>query len=142
MSPFLGNHDIERFATAVHGQAGDCWTDWLDDPMQAGGASVTEWDTINKASMAFAFVLTQPGVPLIYYGDEIGLAGAGDPDNRRLMNFDPYLSGNQGEVALRRGERKQLWVDDDLYVYARDAGGGEVAVIALNKGGGARTESS
>jgi glycosidase len=156
MSPFLGNHDIERFATAVHGQAGDCWTDWLDDPMQAGGASVTEWDTINKASMAFAFVLTQPGVPLIYYGDEIGLAGAGDPDNRRLMNFDPYLSGNQeellgrvqalgilrqSEVALRRGERKQLWVDDDLYVYARDAGGGEVAVIALNKGGGARTES-
>jgi glycosidase len=156
MSPFLGNHDIERFATAVTGAAGDCWSDWLEDPMAEGGENITQWDVINKASMAFAFTLTQPGVPLIYYGDEIGLHGGGDPDNRRLMNFDPYLSANQAELlgrvqaigsaraasaALRRGERVQLWVDDSLLVYARDNGGGDVAIVAINKGGGSRSES-
>ncbi|MCB9744405.1 MAG: glycosyl hydrolase [Alphaproteobacteria bacterium] len=156
MSPFLGNHDIERMATAITGQAGDCWSGWTQDAMAEGGESVTQWDVINKMSMGFAFVLTQPGVPLIYYGDEIGLHGGGDPDNRRMMNFDPYLSANQGELlqrvraigqaraaseALRRGERRQLWVDDELYVYARDLGGGDVAIVAMNKGGGARSES-
>ena len=156
MSPFLGNHDIDRFASAVTGEAGDCWSGWLEDPMAEGGGAITEWDVINRASMGFAFVLTQPGAPLIYYGDEIGLHGIGDPDNRRLMNFDPYLSANQNElrdrvrvlgkvrqdhVALRRGSRAQLWVDDDLYVYARDAGGGDMVIVAMNKGWSTRTET-
>jgi glycosidase len=149
MSPFLGNHDVERFATDITGIAGDPWSGALSDPMSEGGASITEWDVINRISAAFAFTLTQPGVPLIYYGDEIGLAGGGDPDNRRMMNFDPYLSANQAELlarvqaigqaraqseALRRGSRIQLWVDDDLLVYARDLGGGDTAVVAINKG--------
>ena len=32
--------------------------------------------------------MTNPGIPLIYYGDEIGLAGGGDPDNRRMMPWN------------------------------------------------------
>jgi glycosidase len=156
MSPFLGNHDIERFATAVTGVAGDPWSGWLEDPMAEGGSSVTQWDLINKASMAFAFTLTQPGVPLIYYGDEIGLHGGGDPDNRRFMSFDPYLSANQetllarvqaiGQVrkdstAIRRGDASELWLEDDLYIYAIDNGGGDVAIVAMNKGSSSRTVS-
>jgi glycosidase len=147
MSPFLGNHDILRFATDAAGNAGSVWggtPDWMAE----GGAEVTQPDLIAKQSMAFAFTLTQPGLPLIYYGDEIGLAGAGDPDNRRLMTFDPFLSANQAALlervraigqtrasseALRRGDRTQLWVDDDLLVYARDAGGDALAVVAMNK---------
>lgn len=155
MSPFLGNHDVSRFATALDGVAGDAWTGDLDDPMADGGGTVTEWDLINQQSMALAFTLTQPGVPLLYYGDEIGLHGGEDPDNRRPMSFSPYLSANQSELlertqvigaaraesaALRRGERAQLWVDDSLLVYARDNGGGDVAIIAINKGGSARSE--
>ena len=156
MSPFLGNHDIERFATAVTGRAGDPWAGTLEDPMAEGGGTVTEWDLIHKASMAFAFTLTQPGVPLIYYGDEIGLHGGGDPDNRRFMSFAPYLSANQetllarvqaigqaraASTALRRGTAAELWLEDDLYVYALDNGGGDVAIVAMNKGGGTRTVS-
>ncbi len=155
MSPFLGNHDIPRFATNVTGQSGDPWSGWLVDPMAEGGTTVTEWNVINRLTLAFAFTLTQPGIPLIYYGDEIGLHGGGDPDNRRRMSFDPYLSANQSTLrdrvraigqaraastALRRGARRQLWVDDTLLVYALDDGGGDVAVVVLNKGGD-RTES-
>jgi glycosidase len=147
MSPFLGNHDILRFATDAAGNAGSPWGG-TEDWMAGGGSVITQWDLINKQSMAFAFTLTQPGLPLIYYGDEIGLAGAGDPDNRRFMTFEPSLSANQTELltrvraigqtraaseALRRGDRTQLWVDDNLLVYSRDAGGDEVAVVAMNK---------
>ena len=35
-----------------------------------------------------AFNFSIPGIPVIYYGDEIGLPGAGDPDSRRMMRFD------------------------------------------------------
>ncbi len=33
--------------------------------------------------LAYTFLLTTRGIPLLYYGDEIGLPGGGDPDNRR-----------------------------------------------------------
>ncbi|MCP4873640.1 MAG: hypothetical protein GY898_33555 [Proteobacteria bacterium] len=154
MSPFAGNHDIPRLATDIAGNDGGAWgftEDWMAD----GGGDVTQWDLIARQSMALAFTLTQPGAPLLYYGDEIGLAGAGDPDNRRMMNFDPYLSANQSELlgrvraigqarassdALRRGERTTVWVDDDLYVYTL-TDGDDVAVVALHKGWGDRTET-
>ena len=35
-----------------------------------------------------AFNFTIPGIPIVYYGDEIGMPGAGDPDNRRMMTFE------------------------------------------------------
>ena len=155
MSPFLGNHDVSRFATACAGNDRGPWGE-TPDLMAAGGSTVTEQRLIDRASMAFAFLLTQPGAPLVYYGDEIGLAGSGDPDNRRLMTFAPYLSANQAELlervgrigraragstALRRGSRRELWVDDDFYVYVRDAGGGDAALVALNRSGSPRSET-
>ena len=154
MSPFIGNHDILRYSTLISGTDQGNWGN-SPDLMAGGGGSVDQWDIINKMSMGFAFVLTQYGVPLIYYGDEIGLAGGGDPDNRRFMSFEPSLSANQDtllsrvqtlgqlrqdSLALRRGDRELLWVDGDLYVYGRDAGSGEVAIVAMNKGSGTRTE--
>jgi glycosidase len=54
----LGLHDVVRF-------------------MGAKGA------TIEGLKLAFTFLLTTRGTPLIYYGDEIGMAGGADPDNRR-----------------------------------------------------------
>ena len=154
MSPFAGNHDIARLATEIADNDGGAWG-FTEDWMAGGGTEVTQWDLIARQSMALAFTLTQPGAPLLYYGDEIGLAGAGDPDNRRMMSFDPYLSANQTELlnrvrtlgqaraahaALRRGHRTTVWVDDDLYVYTLTEGD-DVAVVALHKGWGDRTET-
>ncbi len=155
MSPFVGNHDIPRLATEIAGNDDGAWG-WTEDWMAAGGDEVTQWDIIERQSMALAFTLTQPGAPLLYYGDEIGLAGSGDPDNRRMMTFDPYLSANQEELlarvraigqaransrAIRRGERSTLWTDDELYVYTLDAGDGDVAIVALHKGWAERSET-
>jgi len=154
MSPFAGNHDIARLATEIAGNDGGAWG-FTEDWMAGGGDEVTQWDLITRQSMALAFTLTQPGAPLLYYGDEIGLAGSGDPDNRRFMTFEPYLSANQSELlgrvrnigraraesrAIRRGERRTLWVDDELYVYALEAGD-DVAIVALHKGWSERTET-
>ena len=46
------------------------------------------------------FNLTIPGVPVIFYGDEIGLTGGNDPDCRRMMRFDRW---NKRETALWDG---------------------------------------
>lgn len=38
--------------------------------------------------LAFGLLMTWPGTPCVYYGDELGMEGGGDPDNRRCMNWD------------------------------------------------------
>jgi glycosidase len=148
MSPFFGNHDIPRFASRVSNPSAGAW-DGFPDPMKAGLGD-TQWNIINRASFAAVFTLTQEGIPLLYYGDELGLAGGPDPDNRRMMDFEPFLSDSQREMlgrmrqigqarrahpALRRGGWQELWVDDGLYMYARVTRPGEVAIVAMNRGG-------
>jgi glycosidase len=81
---------------------------------------------------AFAVILTNKGAPLIYYGDEIGQPGAGDPDNRRMMQWSNYSAAQQGlhdrikalaairaaHPAMRRGTRTTVEVTEDLWVYS------------------------
>ena len=50
-------------------------------------------------AMFNAFNMTIPGIPIIYYGDEIGMTGAGDPDNRRMMRFENL---SKEEMALQK----------------------------------------
>lgn len=63
---FLSSHDTVRFLTAVSG---------------------------NKVIylQAYEFLFAYPGAPLIYYGEEIGMQGGNDPDNRRCMIWDERL---------------------------------------------------
>ena len=87
--------------------------------------------------MAALFVLTQPGIPLLFQGDEFGQPGSGDPDNRRFMRFGGDLSAREQALlakvqavgkarathaGLRRGGQRTLRAQGDLYVYARGAG--------------------
>ncbi|HZI15361.1 MAG TPA: alpha-amylase family glycosyl hydrolase [Myxococcus sp.] len=146
-SPFLGNHDVARFISQAAGQlsgaGGDPWS-----PSRPP-ASVTDAAAFEKLKFAFAFVLTQPGVPLIYYGDEIGMPGAGDPDNRRMMRFDSVLAPQERQVlelvqklgrarvehaALQTGDRNTLIVEKDLYIYQRSLPDGRGALVVLNRG--------
>ena len=102
-----------------------------------------------RLRLAWTFLLTSPGVPLIYYGDEIGLAGAGDPDNRRFMTFEPDLTDDQHDTlkhvkllaaarrshpAFRRGRRHTLLMDGDglLWAYGMRAGD-DRAIVVINR---------
>jgi alpha-glucosidase len=71
----LSNHDHSRFLTRTNMTVGRV--------ANAGSESASEG--INKDIMkeAVLFQMTWPGIPAIYYGDEAGLCGWTDPDNRR-----------------------------------------------------------
>ena len=64
--------------------AGQAWS-------APAGAPADE-DAYFKLRLALTFVATSPGVPLVYYGDELRQPGAGDPDNRRFMKLLRLLS--------------------------------------------------
>jgi glycosidase len=63
---------------------------------------------LERVQLAFAMLFTLPGAPTVYYGDEIGMAGGHDPDNRRGMIWDesrwhkPIQRTIQQMSALRR----------------------------------------
>ncbi len=101
---------------------------WTDPP------KVDNPSSYKKLQLHLAYILTIPGVPVIYYGDEIGMTGAADPDNRRMMRFDDKVNSYEKETlkdisklinlrrnnsALRRGDFNTLIADDNVYAYVR-----------------------
>ena len=88
---------------------------------------------------------TWPGLPTVYYGDEAGLEGGRDPDDRRtypwgledtsLLEYYRMLAQTRQEsVALRTGGYANLGYHNDLdiYAYARTEGD-SAAVVVLNR---------
>ena len=90
-------------------------------------------------------MLTLPGAPVIYYGDEVGLAGRSDPDCRRVMPAEDQLLEEQVRTrdvarkigraracsrALRRGALQTLVADEERFVFSREIDG-DVAIVAL-----------
>ena len=130
---FLGLHDVSRF-------------------MNEEGATAQGLD------LAFTFLLTARGIPMIYYGDEIGMRGGGDPDNRRdfpggwqedtrnaftaagrtpeeqgIWEHVRRLTRVRGELApLRHGSMTNLCVNDQSYGFARSSSEGAVVVLINN----------
>jgi len=97
--------------------------------------------------MAFTFLMTLSGVPMIYYGDEMGLTGAGDPDNRRMLPDPEKASGEakanldhvsklthlrSAHPALRYGSRRAIEAKKDTYAIVR-AYGEDRVLIAFNR---------
>ena len=54
----------------------------------------------DKLKMAAALQFTYPGAPMVYYGTEVGLSGASDPDTRRTMLWEERPNGNQPDLKL------------------------------------------
>jgi len=91
--------------------------------------------------------MTYPGAPCLYYGDEIGMEGGKDPDNRRGF---PWLQREVWDMdfltwtkrcirlrhvhgVLRHGNYRTLYAQGNVVVYARFTGA-EVLVLAINRG--------
>lgn len=128
--PFLGNHDTKRFLGENNA-------------------------TPDKLKLAFAMLLTMRGLPQIYSGDEIAMAGGEDPENRRDFPggfaedhpgsaqgaFNPVqqtpaqrdmydwvrqlLQLRAHNPELNGGGEQMLYADDDLLLYVRGDGLGQ-----------------
>ncbi len=156
MSPWLGNHDLGR---VIHmGEDVPMW----DNPYADGkNRAFHDQPTLpsyrapfERVANGFVFLYTSPGVPLMYYGDEVGLPGAGDPDNRRFMQWSAYSADQLwlrervealGQLrarhpALRRGTRTSLSATDDTYLYSM-SDGEETLYVAINRGDAEQTVS-
>jgi len=118
---FFANHDVPRFASA-------------------------EGSLPAKRKLAFGLTLTLRGIPELYYGDEIGMPGGGDPDNRRdfpggwpgdsknaftaegrtaeqqeLFSYvQTLLRLRREHPALQSGELWHLFSDETSYVFLRE----------------------
>lgn len=132
--PFFANHDVPRFASMP-------------------GSSLA------KVKLAFGLTLTLRGIPELYYGDEIAMAGGNDPDNRRdfpggwhedeknaftsegrtpeqqdvFAYVQKLLRLRREHEALRSGQLWHLSSDDTSYVFLRETEE-ERLVIAFHNG--------
>ncbi len=134
MSPLIGNHDKSRFMAYADGDLPDPKNDDEEEVGWANPPRVDNPASYEKLKLALSFLLSIDGVPMVYYGDEIGLTGAGDPDNRKLMPPESGLDAAQKSVrehfskmtalrnahpALRYGNRRLLVADNNRYAFVR-----------------------
>lgn len=95
-----------------------------------------------RAAVARLLLFTYPGVPCVYYGDEIGLDGGRDPDNRRCMPWDEAswdqqtLAGTRRLVELRKtlpalaGGYQALLMEANTVAFLREARASRAIVVA------------
>lgn len=146
MGNLVSSHDKIRYMAYADG----------DLEINDGRANEIAWtnppkvdnpSSYDKLKLHLAYILTIPGVPVIYYGDEIGMTGAADPDNRRMMRFDNELNEFEKQTfkdvsklihtrknhsALRHGDFFTLQADKNIYAYVRSDMNERILVI-LNK---------
>ncbi|MBQ9395213.1 MAG: hypothetical protein IJU23_06810 [Proteobacteria bacterium] len=142
MGTFMGNHDVARALSIAANQNQNKW---------GQNEEVTGWEPYFKVKMAWTILLTNPGVPLIYYGDEYGQEGANDPDNRRMMKFNNLNEQQDMQIkfvqqlgqirrehrALRYGNRNDLSTSAQAWCYTLDDGS-EKILVALGLQNGAK----
>ncbi len=144
MGYITGNQDRPRFISLAGGSL-----KFDEDSKMAGWHRDIEVGNpvgYKKLQMLTAFNMTIPGIPTIYYGDEFGMPGANDPDNRRMMKFDGLNSHEKQTkeivtklVHLRReklpltyGDYEMLLVDPSAYAFIRTYFD-EIALVVFNK---------
>lgn len=132
----LSNHDHSRFLTRTNHMVGRV--------EHLGPEAANEY--VNKAVMREAVVMqmTWVGAPTIYYGDEAGVCGFTDPDNRRTYPWgreDHELIAFHKEAirihkehpALRTGSLKILSGEENVLSYARFKGNDRIVIVINNR---------
>lgn len=103
MGNITGNQDRPRFISYADGSLR-----FDEDTKHAGwNREIVMSDTsaYRKLSALTAYMMTIPGIPCIYYGDEYGSVGGNDPDNRKMMKFDGL---SEHEIATRDRAKKMI----------------------------------
>ena len=149
MVPYLGSHDSSRYLSRIQND-GTQWNQWEEQarPTTPSAASY------QSAKQGIAWLLTTPGAPMLYMGDEFGQHGGADPDNRRMLDFNlnegqQDLKNFTSEIAnvrleneaLRRGVYSTFHAESDLLAYEMTSDEQSLLVV-LNRGGANQLQSS
>ncbi len=140
----LGTHDTERAITVLAGEpTGNNGREWqaahhLSEEQRRWG--------IKRYLLAVVLQYTVPGVPSVYYGDEIGMEGYKDPFNRasypwgredeRVIEWHRAIGALRSSVdCLRGADFTPVWAGDGVMAYLR-RGEKNSILVAVNAGGG------
>ncbi len=132
MGYISGNQDRARFISYAGGSLS-----FNEDAKYAGWTRKIDAGNPNsykKLEMLHAFNMTIPGIPVIYYGDEIGMPGGNDPDNRRMMRFEGLTTNEKAvketvkkligirknNMALLFGQTRIIQADSLVLAYTRE----------------------
>lgn len=129
----LDSHDVERVLSAL-------------------GENKT------RMKLAVIFQMTYPGIPVVYYGDEVGMSGpgpfeharqcypwpdkGGTPDEDMFSHYKKLISIRKSYSVLRTGSLSTLLVDDANNIYAllrQDNSSNPIAVLVYNNGANQRS---
>ena len=144
----LDSHDTERLLWTL--------TPGAETTRRQGSRTRPTWPRASSASeLASLIQFTVPGAPTVYYGDEVGVTGDDDPDDRRTYPWADLggiarhraarpLHGAGRRCAatvpvLRTGDFQALLADDtrDIAAYGRKTGS-QAAIVVVNRSASAR----
>lgn len=124
----LGSHDVARFMTAVSN---------IEDPgdrekqVKIKLSDAQRESSLARTKMAAVFQTLYPGMPSIYYGDELGMEGFRDPFNRRTFDWDlvddnalvevtqKYFQRRSKSSMLRYGYVEMLYARGEVLAFRR-----------------------
>ena len=142
MMNLVGSHDTTRLLSFLDGINDDRQQTDIDSAFPT--YEKTSLQAKQRQYLVALIQMTYPGAPTIYYGDEIGMVGADDPDNRRAMTWG---KGNKELVewyatlanirskysALRTGDLTPVSLEDEaLMSYVRNDADDTLVVVTNN----------
>ena len=135
----LGTHDTVRILTALGGENGDNLTN--KELSRKRMTSIEKKKAVKLLKLSYAIIATVPGVPCIYYGDEVGMEGYRDPFNRlpfpwgrkdkELLEFYRKIGElRTGEDVYKTGSFKIIECNSEMLAFSRyDKEGFVITVI-------------
>ncbi len=143
----LDSHDTERLLWTL--------TPGVETTAAKEGNATNVADGKRRVRIASLIQFTVPGSPTVYYGDEVGMTGDDDPDDRRtypwadrggspdtamLAHYTALADLRDELAALTDGDFRVLLTDDDdeTVAYGRKTGAA-AAIVAINRSAAERT---
>ena len=145
MVPYVGSHDVPRLASRADSGTSQAYNQWQEQGLPGQPGTDETYQTVLQA---YGWLLTTPGAPLLYYGDEYGEYGGADPDNRHMYrdsidwnhreaglyeNISALGQLRYDSIALKQGEYSTRYVSPDLLIYDMSHEQQTMSII-LNRG--------
>tara|TARA_B100000686_G_C16685207_1_gene914340 strand:- start:397 stop:1449 length:1053 start_codon:yes stop_codon:yes gene_type:complete len=145
MTPYLGSHDTSRLISRLDNGGNNPDNKWVEQSLPQ---QPTSYQPYIESKIAFSWLLTIPGAPVLYMGDEYGEYGGSDPDNRHSFRSGNQLNSNEMQLVsfvqelgnirqqsndLQEGTYRSIFSDETLLIFARETANSETVVL-INSG--------